>query len=111
MFTRPDKLTLTIDQWIIFGRTFFTTKNSDDLLTARAVVGAAFLQPVLSFWGRDESERIFFPCFYQACGISLSLGLLLHGLVLCGHGGVIQMAQQLGHDWRNVLENKVKQDF
>lgn len=46
---------------------------------------------------------------YQACGISLSLGLLLHGLVLCGHGGVIQMAQQHGHDWRNVLENKVKQ--
>ena len=45
--------------------------------------------------------------FYQACGISLSVGLLLHGLVLCGHGGVIQMAQQRGHDWRNVLENKV----
>jgi len=48
---------------------------------------------------------------FQACGISLSLGLLLHGLVLCGHGGVIQMAQQHGHDWRNILENKVKQDF
>jgi len=47
----------------------------------------------------------------EACGISLSLGLLLHGLVLCGHGGVIQMAQQHGHDWRNILENKVKQDF
>jgi len=45
--------------------------------------------------------------FYKACGISLSLGLLLHGLVLCGHGGVIQMARQHGHDWRNVLENKV----
>jgi len=42
----------------------------------------------------------------EACGISLSLGLLLHGLVLCGHGGVIQMARQHGHDWRNVLENK-----
>ncbi len=46
--------------------------------------------------------------FYQACGISLSVGLLLHGLVLCGHGGVIEMAQQQGHDWRSVLENKVK---
>lgn len=45
---------------------------------------------------------------YQACGISLSVGLLLHGLVLCGHGGVVQMAQQLGHDWRSILENKVK---
>lgn len=49
--------------------------------------------------------------FYKACGISLSLGLLLHGLVSCGHGGVIQMARQHGHDWRNVLDNKVKQDL
>ena len=47
--------------------------------------------------------------FYQACGISLSLGLLLHGLVLCGHGGVVQMAQQHGRHWRNILENKVRQ--
>ena len=56
-----------------------------------------------------ELEDLF--SLFQACGISLSLGLLLHGLVLCGHGGVIQMAQQHGHDWRNILENKVKQDF
>ena len=41
---------------------FSTTGISDDLLTAWAVV-CALLQPVLSFWSRDESERIFFPFF------------------------------------------------
>ena len=45
--------------------------------------------------------------FYQACGISLSLGLLLHGLMSCGHGGAIQLAKQHGKEWRSVLENKV----
>ena len=55
-----------------------------------------------------EIQRFSF-FFYQACGISLSLGLLLHGLMLCGHGGVVQTARQHGRDWRNVLENKVRQ--
>ncbi|XP_027059446.1 focadhesin-like [Pocillopora damicornis] len=42
----------------------------------------------------------------EVCGISLSLGLLLHGLISCGHGGAIELARQAGNDWRSVLENK-----
>jgi len=42
----------------------------------------------------------------QASGVSLSFGLLLHGLVSCGHGGVVQLAKQHADVWRSVLENK-----
>ncbi|XP_022783954.1 focadhesin-like isoform X5 [Stylophora pistillata] len=44
--------------------------------------------------------------YLEVCGISLSLGLLLHGLVSCGHGGAIELAREIGKDWRSVLENK-----
>ena len=45
--------------------------------------------------------------FYQACGVSLSFGLLLHGLVSCGHAGIIHLAKQQAEVWRSILENKV----
>ncbi|XP_015773334.1 PREDICTED: LOW QUALITY PROTEIN: focadhesin-like [Acropora digitifera] len=42
----------------------------------------------------------------QACGVSLSFGLLLHGLVSCGHAGIIHLAKQQAEVWRSILENK-----
>ncbi|XP_068741397.1 focadhesin-like [Montipora capricornis] len=42
----------------------------------------------------------------QCCGISLSFGLLLYGLVSCGHGGVVHLAKQRADVWRSVLESK-----
>ena len=59
LFARPNKLTLAIDQWIIFGETFSISRISEDFLTAWAVVGAP-LQSVISFWGSDENKTIFF---------------------------------------------------
>ncbi|XP_044183101.1 focadhesin-like isoform X2 [Acropora millepora] len=42
----------------------------------------------------------------QACGVSLSFGLLLHGLVSCGHAGIVHLAKQQAEVWRSILENK-----
>lgn len=37
----------------------------------------------------------------------MSYGMLLHGLVSCGHGGVIQLAKDQGEVWRSILESEV----
>ena len=33
--------------------------------------------------------------------------MLLHGLVSCGHGGVVQLAKDQGEVWRSILESEV----
>lgn len=37
----------------------------------------------------------------------MSYGMLLHGLVSCGHGGVVQLAKDQGEVWRSILEREV----
>lgn len=37
----------------------------------------------------------------------MSYGMLLHGLVSCGHGGVVQLAKDQGEVWRSILESEV----
>ncbi|CAH3022453.1 unnamed protein product, partial [Porites evermanni] len=45
-------------------------------------------------------------CQQAAYGVSLSYGMLLHGLVSCGHGGVVQLAKDQGEVWRSILERE-----
>lgn len=63
------------------------------------------------FTKNSWSPFAYLSCFtgwqQAAYGVSLSYGMLLHGLVSCGHGGVVQLAKDQGEVWRSIVEREV----